>query len=226
MKKSRLKLAIYLLVPISIIAYYQVKMSRYAGVQYVTCYEVKPNIMITKGTALNQNMFTFPIQIDKSKVSANYVKTLDNIDKKVALENLYGNDVLTDLKIEDKQKWDDEKDRYISITSSDYFNGSDVKPGDIVDVFIYDMATKQYIEEVDNLLVLDVKDKDGVSFIDSDSKFLPNRIYFKNNNTDFKNIIDKLGNSNSKVQISIHGNRPNVQKNKVSSTDKGLINVK
>jgi hypothetical protein len=203
-------------------------MSSFNGIQYTECYEVKPNTIITKGTKLNKDMFTLPIRMDVTKVSSNSIKSLQDIDTKVALENLYGCDILTSTRIEGENQWDNDQDRYVDITSSDNFGGSDVRPGDSVDVFIYDTVTKQFIEQADNLLVLNIKDKDGIYYADSkDSKFLPYTIYFKDNNSDFKKIIDMLSSATNKVEISIHGNRPNTKNSVINnSNNNGILNLK
>lgn len=224
MKKSRLKLAIYLIIPIAIVGYYQVKLSSFSGIKYVECYQVKPNTTITKGTELNANMFTQPVLLNKNNVSDQTVKSLQGIETKVALENLYGSEVLITTKIQEEKKWDTIEDRYVSVTSNDSFGGSDVRPGDTVDLFVYDNLTKQYTKQANNLLVLNIKDKDGTYYADGkNSKFLPSIVYFKDTNDGFKTIIDKLVDSGNKVELSIHGNRPNTKNTAIDGSDSSNI---
>lgn len=228
MKKSRLKLAIYLIIPIAIVGYYQVKLSKFSGINYVECYQVKPNTTISKGTKLNSNMFTQPVLINKNNVSAESVKSLQDIDTKIALDNLYGSEVLITTKIQEEKKWDTIEDRYVSVTSDDDFGGSDVRPGDTVDLFVYDNMTKQYTKQATNLLVLNIKDKDGTYYTDvKNSNFVPSIVYFKDTNDGFKTIIDKLVDSGNKVEISIHGNRPNTKNNSIDgSGSSNLLNMR
>jgi hypothetical protein len=166
------------------------------------------------------------VQVDKNRVSSNYLKTKEDLTNKVALENLYGKDTLTSTKVVDKKKWDKGEERYDSLISGDNFGGADIRPGDKVNIFLYDPLTQQYSKEAENVEVIDVKNQDLISYMDSgETKFLPYVIYFKKDDAAYKNMIDKTYNPQVKIKVSIEGNRPKIQKNKIQENT-GLMTAK
>lgn len=224
-RKSRLKFGIYLIILAGTISYYEYRLWQFKGIEYITCYQLKSDLKVIRGQELKEDMFQ-ETTMDKKKVNNNYIKSMGSINKKIASENMYGLDILTSSKIKDKDDWDSEDDRYVNIVSENGFSSSDVRPGDHIDVFVFNTSTQSYDIQLEDIEVINIRNKDQVAYADNINEvFTPYSIYFKNDNSKYKDLIDKLSQPNSKLQISIHGNRPNTDKvNK--PVNPGILNVK
>lgn len=227
MKIKRIKIGIYILIIIGIIIIYEYRLREYKQINLVECYELKQGITITKGEELKANMFK-QINLENSKLPDDYVKTLINVENKVALENMYESDILRNKKIEDKSKWckDDERIVWLTTKGEEGIAANDLRPGDVIDLFIYDPLKKNYILESDfiGLEIQDLKDKDSVNYSDNKNKiFVISSLCFKMGNEKYNKLVDLIKSANNDFKVAIHGNRP--QTGKQINEDNAFINT-
>jgi hypothetical protein len=205
-----------ILIFVSIVGYYEFRIRDYKKAFNTTGYILKKDITVTVGQELKANMFQ-EVTLDRNKLPEDYVRTLVDIENKVALENMYDMEVLRTKKIVDKKDWSKEDERFIwlSTKGDEAIAGNDLRPSDNVDIFIYDPTLKAYIlyTEFENLKIYDLKDKEYSRFSDSQkSSFFISNVCFKIENTKYNKLIDKIKLSNNDFKISIHGNRPKVDR--------------
>jgi hypothetical protein len=226
-KKIRLIIGVFLLIIVSLVVFYNYKLSAFSGYQNVDCYQLKPNAVVLKGFPINDSDIT-KITYDKNKLPDDYVKSIGELKDKIALENLYGLDILRTKRLEDKSKEYAIDEVLASLTSKDTesFNGNEIKPGDKIDIYIYDTITQQYSLDPNNtnIEVLNVKDKDNIYYSDSknQSSFVEQSIFFKIKSANYQTLINKLSGPQSKFRTPIHGDRPNISKS-TTTDNSGLI---
>lgn len=224
-KKMRLIIGLFLIILLGTIGYYQIKLNQFKGIQNVPAIQVKKGVTITKGMELNSTMFEL-VMTNKNRLPEGYCKSLAELKNKVALENLYSGDYVTNKRIQEKSNWDNDNVRYVSLMGDDdkdNFAGNDIKPGDRIDIFIYDAATQTYNLRAENIEILDVKDKNLVSYINRKDTFIPKSIYFKSSNDKYKSLIDELSKPQAEFKITIHGNRPKLDNETSNLSSNGVI---
>lgn len=212
-KKTRLQTGIFALVLVGVVGFYEYRLREYKNMTSVECWQLKKGLTVTKGQDLKSNMF-YKVKKDKATIPEDYIANLDNVDNEVALDNFYDDDILRSKKVTDKKKWckDTERIVWISGRNDEVIAGNDLRPGDTVDVLIYDPTSRQYIDDqnFDALSIIDLKDKDAVSYFNTTNKtFITNSLCFKLDNKVADDLVNKIKNSNNDFKITIHGNRPN-----------------
>jgi len=227
-KKNRLIIGICLLVLVCVIGFYEYRLSEFRGIENVTAYQVKKDVVILKGQELNQSLYE-TVEYDKNKLPSDYVKTLAELQDKVAVENLYPGDIITQKRIIPKKDFFQPNERYVALSASDpkKFAGNEIRPGDNIDIFLYDKESAGYVlqPKFSDIEVLDVKNKDNISYGDYKSNdFFIENIYFKMTNDDYKSLMDTLAQNNNNFVITIHGNRP--QQGVKEPETKGIIEIR
>lgn len=219
MKKNKMfRLGVFLIIIVGIISYYEYRIKDYKKAFNTTCYQLKKGVLLTKGQELKANMFR-EVKIDGDLLPEDYVKTLVDVENWVALENFYDLEILRAKKVVEEKNWNKDYERFVWLpTSTEYQNivaGNDLRPGDEIDIFIYDPLAAAYIlyDEFENLTIFDLKDKDFIKYSENENgSFVITNICLKLDNIKYNKLIDKVKISNNDFKVSIHGNRPKVDK--------------
>lgn len=218
-KKTRLLVGIYILIIVGVVGYYQYALSKFKGIEQVICYQVKKDVTILPGDAITVSVNVVPIMANKNDIPTDYINSQSDIKEKVANTVMYPGDIITAKKIVTNTEYFKDEERYVSLNSKDIdsFAGNDVRPGDIIDILIFDPSTMHYVvkDEYKNIQVLDVKNQDGIRYIEyKGNEFKVQSIYFKMTNALYSKLMTEINNNDSKFTVSIHGNRPTVLREK------------
>lgn len=218
-KKTRLLVGIFVLIIVGVVGYYQFALSRFRGIEQIICYQVKKGVTILPGDAIAVSVNVVPIMANKNDIPTDYINSQPDLKDKVANTVMYPGDIITAKKIVTNTEYFKDEERYVSLNSKDIdsFAGNDVRPGDIIDILIFDPSTMHYIvkDEYKNIQVLDVKNQDGIRYIEyKGNEFKVQSIYFKMTNALYSKLMTEINNNDSKFTVSIHGNRPTVLREK------------
>lgn len=212
-RKLRLLIGVFILIIVGIVGYFEYTLSKFQGIQEVICYQVKNGAIILPGDTLAINTNVVPVLADANKIPQDYIKSQSDLNEVVATVMMFGSDVITTKKITQQSKYYEDNERYVCLSSKDInsFSGNEVRPGDTIDILIYDPVLKSYVqkEEYKNLFVLDIRNQDSTSFKDFKSTdFKIQSVYFKMNNDVYTRLLTDLSISDSKFTVMIHGVRP------------------
>lgn len=227
-KKFRLMIGIFILVIVGLVGYYEYRLSKFANVDYVTCYQVKNNINILEGQVINENMLD-AIEIDKNIIPSNYISSVSDLKGKIASNIIYANEIITENRITDVENYYKGLERYVCLSANkeDNFTGDEIRPGDKIDILLFNNNIGEYINKdlFNNILVLDVKNAEGISYEDfKDNNFKIQHIYFKMDLNIYKQLIDAIYPLDIDFKAVIHGNRPKITKPS-TNVNKGIMNI-
>ena len=216
MKKKNIYLGVFLIILVFVVIFYEYRIREYKAIYNTKSYHLKKGINLKKGDELFSKYF-YEVMDDANKLPDDAIKSLADIDNNIALENLYEGDILRGKKIINKKNWCKDDERYVWIfsKSEEGVGGNDLKPTDLVDLYVYDLRKKSYVldKDFENIQIIELKDKESVKYMDSSGKtFIIMQICFKLEKSKCEKLINNLKIAGNDFKITIHGNRPKIER--------------
>lgn len=115
---------------------------------------------------------------EKSSLPEDYIQDQDLIVGSIAVENIYGNEILNESRIISKEDYEEKDYRLVSIAGKDNnvdtFCGYSIKPYDKVDLLYFE-NNGEYEGEIylEDQVVYDLKNSSGISYSDRGDNWVP-----------------------------------------------------